>query len=264
MHRALCIGINRYPIPDADLKGCINDAKGWATLLREHYDFAKSDVRLLTNSQATKKAILAGIDALLAGAKRGDVLVLSWSSHGTYVADHNGDEPVYDEAMCPFDVDDNLIIDDELREKISGMTPGVRLTVIADSCHSGTVTRGLVAGIATPDHRRVRFLSPKDLHRRTIADMRQRAAPRPDQAPLGPEVLLAGCKASQSSYDAQFGRTSHGAMSYFAQQLIAESGYRITYAKLADKLRDRLETAEFDQEPQLEGVAAWNRRQVFT
>ena len=38
--RALCVGINDYPIRGMDLKGCVNDAQDWARALRDHYDFA--------------------------------------------------------------------------------------------------------------------------------------------------------------------------------------------------------------------------------
>ena len=31
--RALCVGINKYPIPGNDLMGCVNDANGWRDLL---------------------------------------------------------------------------------------------------------------------------------------------------------------------------------------------------------------------------------------
>ena len=37
MKRALCVGINDYPVRGADLKGCVNDAKAWARLLGEHF-----------------------------------------------------------------------------------------------------------------------------------------------------------------------------------------------------------------------------------
>ena len=58
--RALCVGVNKYPRPDLELRGCVNDAKAWATLLRDHYDFAPTDVKLLTDRQATKAKIVQG------------------------------------------------------------------------------------------------------------------------------------------------------------------------------------------------------------
>src|SRR5262245_63262917 len=109
---------------------------------------------MLLDAQATKKRVLAEVDRLLAGAKKGDVLVFTNSSHGTYVADTNGDEERYDEAMCPYDCADNLLIVDELRELFANMPKDVRQAVISDSCYSGTVTRAAVAdvipGLKTP------------------------------------------------------------------------------------------------------------------
>ena len=34
--KALCVGINDYPIANADLRGCVNDAKAWANTLNRH------------------------------------------------------------------------------------------------------------------------------------------------------------------------------------------------------------------------------------
>ena len=138
--KALCVGINDYPYDGSDLNGCINDAMGWAELLVGHYDFPASDVRLMLDAEATKANILAALKNLLAGAKSGDVLVFTNASHGTYIADTSGDEPRYDEAICPYDCATNLIVDDELRELFTGLTKGVHLVVISDSCFSGTVT----------------------------------------------------------------------------------------------------------------------------
>ena len=55
VHRALCVGINDYPIRGMDLKGCVNDAKAWASALTEQYDFASGDVTVLLDGDATKR-----------------------------------------------------------------------------------------------------------------------------------------------------------------------------------------------------------------
>ena len=164
--KALCVGINDYPYGSGnDLNGCVNDAKDWAGLLTNKFGFASSDVKVLLDAEATKANIMAALTGLVTGAKSGDLLVFTNSSHGTYLADTSGDEEKYDEAMCPYDCDDgNLIVDDELRELFGKLADGVRLTVISDSCFSGTVTRvaysDILPGLKTPDDRRVRFLSP--------------------------------------------------------------------------------------------------------
>jgi len=264
--RALCVGVNKYPRPDLELKGCVNDAKGWAELLSAQFDFARSDVTLLTDRRATKAAVMRALGDLLAGARRGDVLVFTNSSHGTYRADEDGDESLYDEALCPYDCEEELIVDDDLRQLFADIPYGVRLSVISDSCHSGSATRDPEDPFA-PDRRRRRFCDPRTIGRREIPDVRRTAHPR--DAELYPEsgmreLLLSGCRSDQYSYDARFGRTFHGAMSFFAQQLIADAGYRITYRTLHRRLLPTLRDANYDQEPQLEGRDSFKRRQVFT
>ena len=268
--RAVCVGINDYPIPGADLKGCVNDARQWAGLLKDHFEFSGGDVRLLLDKAAPKAAIITALKDLLAGAKSGDVLVFTNSSHGTYVADKSGDEKGYDEALCPWDIRDNLVIDDDLRELFSGLAAGVRLTVISDSCFSGTVTRAALAdnipGLSFPDHRRVRFLNPGLLGRRMI--------PNPIGAsPKGKlaypqkgmnHVLLSGCTDHEYSYDAQIGAAYHGAMTYHAIKAITDAGFHLTYTALAKRLQPMLDTAGYYQHPQLEGPSTLKRRQLFT
>ena len=68
-NRALCVGINDYPIRGMDLKGCVNDAKAWAARSIEHFDFASGDVTVLLDEDATKRRILARLRALLRGAR---------------------------------------------------------------------------------------------------------------------------------------------------------------------------------------------------
>jgi hypothetical protein len=67
--RALCVGINRYPRRDMELRGCVNDAKAWATLLTERFDVARPDVRVITDAKATKAAVLRALGDLLTGAR---------------------------------------------------------------------------------------------------------------------------------------------------------------------------------------------------
>ncbi len=78
------------------------------------------------------------------------------------------------------------------------------------------------------------------------------------------ELFLSGCRSDQYSYDARFGRMFHGAMSYFAKQVIADAGYQLTYGQLHRQLVPRLRDGNYDQEPQLEGRTSFKRRQLFT
>jgi len=268
--KACCVGINDYPYDGSDLNGCINDAKAWAELLASHFDFARSDITLISDSDATKARIVEGVKALLAGAQAGDILVFTNSSHGTYIADTSGDEPTYDEALCPYDTVDNLLVDDELRQLFANLPATVSLTVISDSCFSGTVTRAAVAenlpGIRVPDDRRVRFLNPA-LRGDPVLDNPWKA--RPKRSETYPEskmkeVLISGATDKEYSYDALIEGVYHGAMTYHAIKAIRESNYQITSAQLETRLKLMLDDAGYPQHPQVEGATRNKRRPIFS
>lgn len=260
--KALCVGINDYPFGEGnDLRGCVNDANQWGALLKDHFDF--TDVKQLLNGDATKEKILQGLKNLLAGAKGGDVLVFTNASHGTYKADSDSDETGYDEAICPYDTDSNLLLDDELRELFLNIPKDVRLTVISDSCHSGSVTRAPAFG----QYRRSRKLEPKvwggvELEEKRLRKVRGGQEKHPESAMN--EILLSGCKSSQTSADAEIDGGFHGAMSYYAIKAIEDAGYNLTYADLHANLLPMLEDENYDQIPQLEGKDENKSRQIFT
>src|SRR5688572_25400270 len=104
--KAVLIGINRYRMPGADLRGCVNDVNNLQSVLTGHYGFVKSDIKVLTDFDATKKAMQAAIRTLITNAKKGDVLLLHYSGHGSNVPDKDGDEAdKRDEILCPTDLD---------------------------------------------------------------------------------------------------------------------------------------------------------------
>lgn len=270
-NRALCVGINDYPVDGADLQGCVNDANDWADLLVARFDFPRGSVKMLRDRQAKKKAIVEGLKAMLAGAREGDVLVFTNSSHGSYIPDTADDEPDgYDEILCPWDIRDEQLTDDELREVLEDIPRGVRFTMVSDSCHSGSVTRAaldeIIPGLRFRDRRRVRFLNPALVRRTRLLPDSRRKKPRGrigTQAGMR-HVLLSGCRDDEYSYDARIGSRFHGAMTYHAIKAIRAARYRITPTQLAKELNRRLPAAGFDQHPQVSGQAAAKRRPIFT
>jgi hypothetical protein len=203
----------------------------------------------------------------VADARSGDLRVLTISCHGTYLADQNDEEAdEYDEALCPHDYRQAVIRDDELRERLASTEAGVRVIMLVDSCHSGTVTRLLPSERETA--RRPRFMPPRELGRVEILDVRTRARPRhrSTRAKAGAmkELLLSACRADQFAFDDKIGRTHRGMMSYHAIRLIEEADGDITYTALVKALRRALAQAGYDQEPQLEGPLGLRRRKVLT
>ena len=264
--RALCVGINAYEVKP--LNGCINDATSWAELLVANFDFPRASVAVLTDGAATKRAMIDGLKTLLAGAASGDVLVFTNSSHGTQTVSGGDADETLDEAICPIDYRDGVLVDDELRELFTATPAGVHLTVVSDSCHSGSVTRAP----GTPTYSagytmRARWLDPAFMPaelRPTAKSMTAGKQQYPEDGMR--EILLAGCTDLESSYDAVLDGAYHGAMTYYAQRAIQEAGYRLTYEQLAARIASLFAGTQFAplQHPQLEGRQEGKARQIFS
>jgi hypothetical protein len=268
--RALLIGINKYLIAGADLRGCVNDVVDLSGALTEFGGFKKSDITVLTDKAATKKAMMAGIQKLVKASKKGDVAFLHYSGHGSHVPD---DEPPdeadgRDEILCPTDLNwDDTMRDDWLRKTFDSIADGVNLTVIMDCCHSGSNTRA----IGPPDERvKERFLpSPWDI----AAEESGRSVPTKVGAQLRrskrsarsttdivnadiPEVLITGCRDTQTSADAFIDGRYNGALTYGLVQAIRAAKGDLTYRELHQRASAVLKKKKFEQVPQLESRKA--------
>ena len=269
MNKALLIGINRYKIPGADLRGCVNDVNNLKAALLKHFSFQEKNIKILTDLKATKKAMQDGITRLLKGAKRGDVLLFHYSGHGSNVPDDNGDEAdSRDEILCPTNLDwKDPMTDDWLRTAFDKVPADVNLTVIMDCCHSGTNTRVIVS----PDAPIIeRFLPcPLDLlavesGRRLTGEIKgkratleKRAKRKKDVIDINiPEVLITGCRDTQTSADAHIGGSYNGALTYNLVAAMEEKSGKLTYGELHSRTLRLLKDGGFDQTPQLEGRAA--------
>jgi hypothetical protein len=264
--KAVLIGINRYRIPGADLRGCVNDIKNIQSVLNQYYGFANKDMAVLTDFAATKKAMQAAIRQLVVGAKKGDVLYLHYSGHGSNVPDDNGDEADHrDEILCPTDLDwKDPLRDDWLRATFDRLKAGVSLTVVFDCCHSGTATRAIMP----PDAPSIpRYLpSPWDLvatesgralrgkTRATVRASSRAARGRSDVVTVDiPEVLVTGCRDTQTSADASIAGTFNGALTYNLVKAIQAAKGKLSCRELHARTCDALKKGKFDQVPQLEG-----------
>ena len=143
--KGLLLGINEYAYV-SDLRGCENDVRDVSKLLIETFGFSDRNIRRQVNEAVIKTAVRDGFAWLVDGAKAGDRLVFHFSGHGSYTESANDDEAV-DELLCLYDMSwenpNSYLLDDELGELATNIPNGVRLTVILDSCYSGTGTRAL-------------------------------------------------------------------------------------------------------------------------
>lgn len=264
--KALLIGINRYKIPGADLRGCVNDVENMKGVLTQMYGFASKDVAVMTDFAATTKAMKAAISKLVRDARSGDVVLLHYSGHGANVIDVNGDEPDRrDEILCPTDLDwHKPLLDDWLRTTFNRLRAGVSLTVIMDCCHSGSNTRVLLP----PDAPSIpRFLpnpldimeaeSGRKLRGKVKGSLHASATAKRKKSDIVdaniPELLVTGCRDTQTSADAYIGGSYNGALTYCVVETLKAAGGTISYRQMHQGTIKRLKEEGYNQVPQLEG-----------
>lgn len=261
---ALCIGINNYPGTSNDLSGCVNDANDWATVL-ENRGFQVSQ---LLDAQASKAAMVTAINELIGGAAPKDSIAITYSGHGTWVPDQNGDEPDgRDEALCPCDVGSGqVLLDDEIRTMFAKRAPGVRVLLISDSCFSGSVTRGDNPEL-DPGQPRARFLPPASW-------MPPAALPKGIAQPsrlfgglahTGGDVLLAGCSDTQVSWDTRFNGRPNGAFTFYALKALKALHGDASYQDWLRSITPAyLPSNQLPQSPQIFGNRTARLWKVFT
>jgi len=266
--KAVLIGVNRYRMPGADLRGCVNDVKNMKSLLTSTYGFKSADINVLTDFAATKTAIETAIRSLIRGARSGDVVLVHFSGHGSNVPDNDGDEAdKRDEILCPSDLDwKKPLRDDWLRSTFDSLRSNVSLTVITDCCHSGTITRAL----QPPDAPMMeRYLpSPWDLvaeesgralrgkTRATVRKSSRTARKNKDVVAVAemPEILITGCRDKQTAADAWIKGSYNGALTYYLVEVLNQARGELTNRQLHERVAAKLKRADFDQVPQLESM----------
>lgn len=150
--RSLHIGINEvsaahYEGWTGPLAACEFDAHDMAAIA------ASQSIKstLLITKKATRANVLSAIRKAAKALASGDLFFLSFSGHGGQVPDVSGEEiDKLDETWCLFD---GQLIDDELYYELSRFKAGVRILVLSDSCHSGTVVRAPRPAPGTPEQR---------------------------------------------------------------------------------------------------------------
>jgi hypothetical protein len=212
--RSLHIGLNSVD-PDAyggwsgDLVACEFDADDLRAICTEQ----GLQPRTLLTAQATAEAVLAELDEAAAALGDGDLFVVTYSGHGGQMADAGEEEADRkDETWVLYD---RQLLDDELYQRWASFAAGVRIVVLSDSCHSGSVVKAQLDGLgAVPAAdtlrsatNRGRFM-PADANRRDNAarkalyDGIRSVTPGEGEVELAARVLLlSGCQDNQTSSD---------------------------------------------------------------
>ncbi|MHA7772588.1 caspase family protein [Roseibium sp. M-1] len=144
--RALVIGVDAYENV-APLKGAVNDARDIADTLKAA---GVSDLTTLYDAAASRQAVLTAWENLVERADQDDVLVLSYAGHGAQEPEwvKGSEEDGLDEVFILSGFDLNApgngerLRDDDIAAMLLA-AGGRSVLVLADSCHSGTMTRSI-------------------------------------------------------------------------------------------------------------------------
>ncbi|EFR03731.1 metacaspase-1 [Nannizzia gypsea CBS 118893] len=279
--RALLVGINYFG-QGRPLKGCINDVARMSTFLNRRYGYRREDMVILTDDQAnpmshpTKANMIRAMHWLVSGAKPNDSLFFHFSGHGGRTRDLDGDEDDgFDEVIYPVDYQTaGHIVDDEMHAiMVRPLQPGVRLTAIFDSCHSGTAldlpfqysTQGVLKepnlaketaldllsafkSYESGDIRGVANTTIGLFKKLTIGDSARKKTLRTKTSPAD-VVMLSGSKDTQTSADTVEGGSAQGAMSWAFQEALNKNPKQ-SYIQLLNSIRSEL-SGKYSQKPQL-------------
>jgi metacaspase-1 len=279
--KALCIGINYFGSKN-QLRGCINDARAVSAFLQDRFGYKEEDMVVLTDDQRdprsipTRANIIKAMHWLVAGAQTNDTLFLHYSGHGGQTKDLDGDEDDgFDEVIYPVDFQQaGHIVDDEIHDiMVKPLMPGVRLTGLFDSCHSGTVmdlpflysTKGALKEPNLAKDAGEGLLGAFTSYERgdiggmisTVSGVFTKATrgnqatqlSRRIKASPADVIQISGCKDDQTSADAVEAGTNTGAMSYSFIEVMSHNPNQ-SYISLLNEMRNVMR-GRYTQKPQL-------------
>ena len=140
---ALVIGINNYEFLPK-LKTAINDVQAVAAVLKQNYGF---EVELLID--AKRSDMLISLGKLRSKLTKQDNLVIYYAGHGWL--DQAGDEGYWLPINAEIDSTINWVSNSSITTTLKAMD-AKHVLVIADSCYSGKLARGIHAVQRTPSY----------------------------------------------------------------------------------------------------------------
>jgi V8-like Glu-specific endopeptidase len=151
---ALLIGVEDYGIAGLkSLKGPGNDLELMKKVLRDRFQFQGKNITVLMDEQATHTKVQKALECLAKRIKKGDLIYIHYSGHGSYVKDENGDEHPrdFDQTWVTYGSRSNAlkgndrydVTDDLLFEWLTPIfEKSKHVMFVSDSCHSGSISRG--------------------------------------------------------------------------------------------------------------------------
>jgi hypothetical protein len=245
------------------LYGSVNDVTGIYDLLVHRYGFSPGDIVTLTDEHATRQAILDSLHHVFVDeAQNGDTLVFYFSGHGSQMRNSLSADKAdkMDETIVPWDANAGYwdIRDKDLARIFNealNKNPGVLITAIFDSCHSGSIARGL------PTNMRDRSELPDD---RDAKDPYNAPAPETHGA-----LILSAAQFDQAADEGDDRSTSppttHGVFTLAFMEALEKANSSTPALDIFRMTRAEIHAlgSEYTQEPVIAGSDARLREGIF-
>jgi hypothetical protein len=223
---------NHYAGWEGPLRACEADAED----MRDIATSRGFDTMIMLTKKASRKSVTSFLEQSSKDLKDGDILLITYSGHGGQVRDISGDEDdQQDETWCLFD---GQLLDDELYLLWSRFARGVRIFVLSDSCHSGTMLKSVfyaaakatvgdfsterIKATSEADEQAFRFMPPeislrtyrknKDLYDGINNAIRKNSGGEARTKIAASVRLISGCQDNQLSMDGTFNGAFTGAL----------------------------------------------------
>lgn len=270
--KALIAAINSYHRRIGELRGCVNDAGDFEHLLHNRFSFSAAEIHRIENQQATRQAILEGLDWLMEDASKGDVRIFFYAGHGTQLP--NAEDPSgRDEALVGYSAQwDGLLLkqpdasllfdrenwelqfirDKELKAVFDTIPDGVNLTLVFDCCHSGDMQK-------LSDMQRFRFLPPPHSVEAAISKAEKAywkalQSIQPSRVFVKPtsgnrfayadtsekSILLAACSKDESAMEATIAGKPRGVFTYHLADQLRKMSSVPSYGELAAAIGNQI------------------------
>ena len=249
-NKALLVGINKYPNPSNELRGCINDINDMRHFISETNKVYKAEnIVVLKDHLATKKNIQDNIKWLLTDIQAGDQILFHYSGHGAQVPTQNHKEELdgKDEIICPYDFDwspATTFRDKEFATLFSVIPKDVHFVWISDSCHAEDLSRDPIMQTDI----KFRNFPGKPFE----ANIINNASPSLSSLNLN-GVLLSACASNELSADAYIENRFNGAFTYYLIKQLKSQSMNTPLSVVIDNVNKELAKNGYDQAPQTEG-----------
>ena len=274
---ALLIGINQYAPPPGNspsstdgrtdfpnLEGCRNDVNSMYSIITSRFAFDPKNIDTLFDNNATRESILHGMNELLLKCHAGDIACIYYAGHGSQVRNSlsANKKDLRDESIVPSDtwkpgVRD--IRDKELSRIFNAfLDKNIKLTVIFDCCHSGSISRGpnLLPG-------KLRFMPESNWDAKDPSQSQV-----PEKRAGNNFLIFSSCQANDKATELSIREDSgiiihHGAFTHALAEALQQESANISALGLFLASRGILKNYGLSQEPVIGGSAERQSESLF-